>query len=73
MMRSIEAGFSPEDPEQWKESIASGLLLKGYGSARQHPGLNTIPASDDSRYGTGGVFSLDGGGSTGCAASTVIL
>ena len=61
MMRSLEAGFHPDDPGQAKEGFAATLPLHRYGSPEEVAGMMLFLASDESRYCTGGVYMVDGG------------
>ncbi len=61
MMRSLEAGFQPDDPGQAKEGFAAMLPLHRYGSPEEVAGMMLFLASDESRYCTGGVYMVDGG------------
>jgi NAD(P)-dependent dehydrogenase (short-subunit alcohol dehydrogenase family) len=63
MMRSLEAGFAPDAPTRIKEDIATRIPLKRYGTPNEVADLMLFLASDESRYCTGGVYSVDGGSS----------
>ncbi len=61
MMRELEAGFNPQDPEAGATFLKSTTLLNRYGTAPEVAELMCWLASDASAYATGGVFMLDGG------------
>jgi 3alpha(or 20beta)-hydroxysteroid dehydrogenase len=61
MMRSLEAGFSPENPEERREQIAAGIPLGRYGQPEDIAKLMLFLASDDSAFITGSVYMADGG------------
>jgi 3alpha(or 20beta)-hydroxysteroid dehydrogenase len=65
VMRSLEAGFAPDAPTRTKESIATRIPLKRYGTPNEVADLMLFLASDESRYCTGGVYSVDAGSSAG--------
>ena len=61
MMRSIEAGVAPDDPEAIKKSIAESMPLGRYGEPDEVAALVAFLASDDANYITGGIYPIDGG------------
>ncbi len=61
MIQSLEKGLSPGAPEQAKEQLAASIPLGRYGVADEVARLMLFLASDESRYCTGGVYSVDGG------------
>ena len=61
MMRSIEAGASPDDPEALKKNLAKGIPLGRYGEPEEVAALVTFLASEDASYITGGIYPVDGG------------
>ena len=61
MMRSLEAGFSPDDAEASKERIAAGIPLGRYAEPEDVARVMLFLASDDSSFVTGSVYMVDGG------------
>lgn len=61
MMRSIEAGASPDAPERAKAERVGRIPLGRYGLPEEVAHLVLFLASDESRYCTGGVYMIDGG------------
>ncbi|MCU9612402.1 SDR family oxidoreductase [Caldibacillus lycopersici] len=61
MMRSLEAGFNPEDAEAVKEELAKSLPLGRYGEPSDIAKLVLFLASDDSEFITGAQYRVDGG------------
>ncbi|MCB1644451.1 MAG: glucose 1-dehydrogenase [Pseudomonadales bacterium] len=61
MMRSLEAGFNPEDAEAAHQGIASNIPLGRYGEPEDIANLMAFLAADDSAFLTGGVYMADGG------------
>ena len=61
MMRSLEKGFSPADPEAGRERALAGIPMKRYGTPEEVAGLMLFLASDESAFCTGGVYTVDGG------------
>jgi NAD(P)-dependent dehydrogenase (short-subunit alcohol dehydrogenase family) len=64
MMRSLEAGFMPTRPEAAKAVLAQRIPMQRYGTAEEVADLMLFLASDESRYCTGGIYTVDGGMST---------
>ncbi|MFZ5491735.1 MAG: SDR family NAD(P)-dependent oxidoreductase [Pseudomonadota bacterium] len=64
MMRSLEAGFMPAQPEAAKAVLAQRIPMQRYGTAEEVADLMLFLASDESRYCTGGIYTVDGGMST---------
>lgn len=61
MIRSLEEGLSPGAPDQARAQLAATIPLGRYGVANEVAQLMLFLASDESRYCTGGVYSVDGG------------
>ena len=61
MMRSLEAGINPEDPEGAKSQIAANIPLARYGEPEDIARVMLFLASDDSAFVTGSVYMADGG------------
>lgn len=61
MMRSLESGFSPDNPEGAKEQFSQTIPLKRYGEVSDIANLVLFLASDESAFITGAQYSIDGG------------
>lgn len=61
MMRSIEAGINPDDPENVKKLMTESLPMGRYGEPEEVAALVAFLASDDASYITGGIYPIDGG------------
>jgi meso-butanediol dehydrogenase/(S,S)-butanediol dehydrogenase/diacetyl reductase len=61
MMRSIEAGASPDAPEAAKEMYAQAVPMKRYGEPHEVANLVLFLASDAASYITGSAYPVDGG------------
>lgn len=61
MMRSLESGFSPDNPEGAKEQFSQTIPLKRYGEVSDIANLVLFLASDESTFITGAQYSIDGG------------
>ena len=61
MIRSLEEGLSPGATEQARQYMLTMIPFGRYGDAAEVAGLMLFLASDESRYCTGGVYSVDGG------------
>lgn len=61
MMRSIEAGMSPVDPDRTKKAIETGNPMGRYGTPDEVAALITFLASDEASYVNGGIYTVDGG------------
>lgn len=64
MMRSLEAGFMPAQPQAAKAVLAQRIPMQRYGTPDEVADLMLFLASDESRYCTGGIYTVDGGMST---------
>ncbi len=65
MMRSIETGVSPEQPETIKQMMETRIPLGRYGTPEEVAALVAFLCSDDARFINGGIYSIDGGMATG--------
>lgn len=61
MMRSLEAGFAPDDAEGAKEALEKSIPLGRYGEPDEIASLVLFLASDESRFITGAQYRIDGG------------
>lgn len=61
MMRSLEAGFDPDDAEEAKKTLTAGIPLGRYGEPVDIANLVLFLASDESRFITGAHYRIDGG------------
>jgi NAD(P)-dependent dehydrogenase (short-subunit alcohol dehydrogenase family) len=61
MMRSIEAGIAPEGAAAVKESAEKSVPMGRYGSPEEVANLAVFLASEESKFCTGGRYSIDGG------------
>ena len=61
MMRSLEAGFQPDDPGQAKEMMSAMVPLQRYAEPVEVARIMLFLASDESSYCSGGVYMVDGG------------
>ena len=64
MMRSLETGFMPAQPQAAKAALAQRIPMQRYGTPDEVADLMLFLASDESRYCTGGIYTVDGGMST---------
>jgi NAD(P)-dependent dehydrogenase (short-subunit alcohol dehydrogenase family) len=63
MMRSLEAGMSPGDPEAAKQRIAATIPLGRYAQPDDIAKVMLFLASDDAAFITGSIYKADGGSS----------
>ncbi|MFT7598401.1 MAG: NAD(P)-dependent dehydrogenase (short-subunit alcohol dehydrogenase family) [Acidimicrobiales bacterium] len=61
MMRSIESGAAPDDPEAFKKQATERIPLGRYGEPEEVAALVAFLASDDAAFITGGIYPIDGG------------
>ena len=61
MMRSLEAGFAPDDAEGAKAAMEKAIPLGRYGEPADIANLVLFLASDESRFITGAQYRIDGG------------
>ena len=61
MMRSLEQGFAPKNPERFRKKMAERLALGRYAEPAEIANLMLFLASDEASYVTGSVNMIDGG------------
>ncbi|MDN3015552.1 SDR family oxidoreductase [Paenibacillus sp. BSR1-1] len=61
MMRSLEEGFAPGNPEAVKADLAKAIPLGRYGESEDISNLVVFLASDESAFITGVQYRVDGG------------
>lgn len=61
MMRSLEAGFAPDDAEGAKAMLEKAIPLGRYGEPEDIANLVLFLASDESAFITGAQYRIDGG------------
>ncbi|SOC44981.1 SDR family NAD(P)-dependent oxidoreductase [Ureibacillus acetophenoni] len=61
MMRSLEAGFNPENVEEAKKQLTQKIPLGRYGESEDIANLVLFLASDESTFITGAQYRIDGG------------
>ena len=61
MMRSLEQGFSPDDPDKFRREYAAAAPLGRYAEPREVAKLMLFLASDDASYINGSVHMIDSG------------
>lgn len=61
MMRSLEAGFAPDNAEAAREQFAQNIPLGRYGESEDIANLVLFLASDESSFITGAQYRIDGG------------
>ena len=61
MMRSLEAGFEPDNAETAKAAMEKAIPLGRYGESDDIANLVLFLASDESRFITGAQYRIDGG------------
>ncbi|MGD1839774.1 MAG: SDR family NAD(P)-dependent oxidoreductase [Thermonemataceae bacterium] len=61
MMRSLESGFSPDDPEGAKKNFEQTIPLGRYANEEDVAKLVLFLASDESAFITGSTYTVDGG------------
>jgi NAD(P)-dependent dehydrogenase (short-subunit alcohol dehydrogenase family) len=61
MMRSIERGSNPDNPEAVHRAAAANIPLGRYGEPVEIAAFAAFLCSDDAKFITGGIFPIDGG------------
>lgn len=61
MMRALEAGMSPADPDAVKTLLGQRIPLGRYGTPDEVAALIAFLCSDDARFITGSIYTIDGG------------
>jgi NAD(P)-dependent dehydrogenase (short-subunit alcohol dehydrogenase family) len=61
MMRSLERGINPDNPEMVHQNITAQNPLGRYGEPSEVAALVAFLCSDDASYLNGGIFPIDGG------------
>ncbi|KGO99895.1 SDR family NAD(P)-dependent oxidoreductase [Novilysobacter defluvii] len=61
MMRSLEAGFDPDDADAAKAGMEAAIPLGRYGESGDIANLVLFLASDESTFITGAAYRIDGG------------
>lgn len=61
MMRSLERGMNPDDPQAAHDTIAANIPLGRYGEPAEVAALVAFLCSDDASFINGGLYTIDGG------------
>lgn len=61
MMRSLERGSNPDNPEAAHRAIAANIPMGRYGEPEEVAALVAFLCSDDAKFISGGVYTIDGG------------
>lgn len=61
MMRELEAGYNPEDPEAAEQEVAKLIPMGRYAESEEIANLVLFLASDESAFISGSQYRIDGG------------
>jgi NAD(P)-dependent dehydrogenase (short-subunit alcohol dehydrogenase family) len=61
MGQLLEEGFSPGNPQVFRDRMIGRIPMARYGSAQEVAAMAVFLCSPDASYLTGGVFPVDGG------------
>jgi NAD(P)-dependent dehydrogenase (short-subunit alcohol dehydrogenase family) len=61
MMRALERGINPDEPEQAHQQMAAGNPMGRYGEPAEVAAFVAFLCSPDASYLNGGIFPIDGG------------
>lgn len=61
MMRSLESGFMPDDPEAQHAALAEAIPMRRYAEPGDVANMMVFLASEESGFLTGSVYMVDGG------------
>ena len=61
MMRALERGINPDEPEQVHQSMAAGNPMGRYGEPAEVAAFVAFLCSSEASYLNGGIFPIDGG------------
>ena len=61
MMRALERGINPDEPEQVHQQMAAGNPMGRYGEPAEVAAFVAYLCSSDASYLNGGIFPIDGG------------
>jgi NAD(P)-dependent dehydrogenase (short-subunit alcohol dehydrogenase family) len=61
MMRSLESGVAPADPEAVKQQFAARVPMGRYGTPEEVADLVSFLCSDEARFVNGSAYTIDGG------------